>query len=281
MSGGADLILLYDGSFEGLLTAVFDSYSYSPPPQSLDTADIYQPRLGCRYQESHADPQKTARVITGIRRRMGSLGYRKVWQAFLHDGGDKATVIYRYIRLGMREGECVHHMLTHPIVMALDKLVALTGREAGFLTEFIRFSELEGHLYYAEITPEHYTLPLIMPHFAARMNTQPFLIHDKTHGVAGVYDRHNWYLVSTENMTVPELSTNEIAYRRLWKTFYDTIAIKERINPNLRRQLMPKKYWKNMTEMQPDFVLERTLHPARFSPSITAAPGGSLPGAGA
>ncbi len=281
MSGGSDLILLYDGSFEGLLAAVFDSYSYSPPPQNLDTADIYQPRLGCRYQEASADPQKTARVVAGVRRRMGNLGYRKIWQAFLHDGGDKATVIYRYIRLGMREGERVHHMLTHPVVMALDKLVALTGREANFLTEFIRFSELEGHVYYAEITPEHYVLPLVMPHFAARMNTQPFLIHDKTHGVAGVYDRSGWYLISTEGMTVPALSADEVAYRRLWKTFYDTIAVKERINPNLRRQLMPKKYWKNMTEMQPDFVLERAFAAPRPSPTITAPSGEALPDAGA
>ena len=281
MSGGSDLILLYDGSFEGLLAAVFDSYSYSPPPQSLDTADIYQPRLGCRYQEAHADSQKAARVVAGVRRRMGELGYRKIWQAFLHDGGDKATVIYRYIRLGMREGERVHHMLTHPVVMALDKLVALTGREANFLTEFIRFSELEGHVYYSEITPEHYVLPLVMPHFAARMNTQPFLIHDKTHGVAGVYDRSGWYLVSTEDMTVPALSADEVAYRRLWKTFYDTIAIKERINPNLRRQLMPKKYWKNMTEMQPDYVLERAFDAPRPSATLTAPAGESLPGAGA
>ncbi len=281
MPGGSDLILLYDGSFEGLLAAVFDSYSYSPPPQSLDTADIYQPRLGCRYQEAAADPQKTARVIAGVRRCMGNLGYRKIWQAFLHDGGDKATVIYRYIRLGMREGERIHHMLTHPVVMALDKLVALTGREANFLTEFIRFSELEGHVYYAEITPEHYVLPLVMPHFAARMNTQPFLIHDKTHGVAGVYDRSGWYLVSTEDMTVPSLSADEVAYRRLWKTFYDTIAIKERINPNLRRQLMPKKYWKNMTEMQPDFVLERAFATPPPSSTIAAPSGGALPNADA
>lgn len=259
MSGGSDLILLYDGSFEGLLTAVFDSYSFTPPPQSVDTAQVYQPQLGCRYKEVTTDQRKAARVIAGVRREMGTLGYRKIWQAFLHADGDKATAIYRYIRLGMREGERVHRLLTHPAVMAVDKLCALTGREASFLTEFVRFSELEGHLYYAEITPEHMTLPLIMPHFAARMNTHPFLIHDKTHGVAGIYDRHGWYLVSTEGMTVPALSENEVEYRRLWKGFYDAIAIKERINPALRRQLMPKKYWKNITELQPDFVRDPSL----------------------
>lgn len=261
MPDRSTLILLYDGTFEGLLSAVFDSYSFSPPPQSVDVVTCYQPELGCRYKEVATDSRHAARVIEGVRRTMGHLGYRKIWQAFLHADGDKGTVIYRYIRLGMKQGERVHQMLTHPMVLAIDKLCALTGREASFLTEFIRFSEVEGHLYYAEITPEHMVLPLIMPHFAARMNTHPFLIHDKTHATAGVYDRTGWVLVSTEGMTVPALSENELEYRRLWKGFYDAIAIKERINPELRRQLMPKKYWKNITELQPDFVRDPTLLP--------------------
>jgi len=252
MSERSTLILLHDGTLEGVLCAVFDSYSYSPPPQGLDTLSCYQPQLGCRYKEVSTDPRRAARVIAGIRRQMGQLGYRKIWQAFLHNSREKDSVIYRYIRLGMKEGERIHQMLTHPTVLAIDKLCAITGREASYLTEFVRFSEVEGHLYYAEITPAHMTLPLIMPHFVARMNAHPFLIHDKTHGLAGVYDCRNWVLISTENMTIPAFSADERHYRQLWKTFYDTIAIKERINPQLQRQLMPKKYWKNITELQPD-----------------------------
>lgn len=278
MSGRADLILLYDGSFEGLLSAVFASYSCSPPPQALDTAEFFQPRLDCDCREVPTDPRRAARVIAGVRREMGELGYRKIWQAFLYDGavstadgGNKATVLYRYIRLGMRAGKRIHQMLTHPAVMAIDKLCALTGREATFLTEFIRFSELEGHLYYAEITPEHCALPLIMPHFAARMNTLPFLIHDKTHRLAGVYDRQSWVLVSAEDIHIPALSADEEAYRRLWRGFYDAVAIQERRNPALRQKLMPKKYWKNMTEWQPSLSSASPLsHPLSSAPRDAA-----------
>ena len=262
MLDGTDMILLYDGSFEGLLTAVFDSYSFSPPPTALETAAVYQPKLGCRYREVETEPKLAARVIAGVRREMGELGYRKIYQAFLHNDGDKGTVICRYIRLGMKRGMRIHQMLTDPTVLALDKLCSLVGREANFLTEFTRFSEVEGHLYYAEISPEHMVLPLIMPHFTARMGPHPFLIHDLTHGVAGVYDRSGWVIVSTEGMQVPPLSENEQEYRRLWRGFYDAIAIKERINPALRRQLMPKKYWKHLTELQPEGQGGRSLPPA-------------------
>ena len=35
----------------------------------------------------------------------------------------------------------------------------------------------------------------------------------------------------------------------LWLRFYDSIAIDERKNEKLRIQNMPKKYWKNLPEM--------------------------------
>jgi hypothetical protein len=38
--------------------------------------------------------------------------------------------------------------------------------------------------------------------------------------------------------------------QRLWKNFYDTIAIKERFNPKCRMNFMPKRVWANLPEMQ-------------------------------
>lgn len=269
MPDGTALSLLIDDTFEGLLTAVFDSYTLSPTPTNIQSAAGYQPLFGWRYQEVATDAAKAARVIAGVRRQMGQRGYEKIWQGFLHADPARYNIIYRYIRLGMRLGPKLYLRLTDPTVMAMEKLCSLTGREAGLLLEFIRFSKLEGGVYYAEIDPEHAILPLLMPHFADRFNTQPFLIHDKTHALAGVYDRREWYITSTEGLQLPAYSADEQAYRRMWKAFYDTIAIKERANYALRRQHMPKKYWKNITELQPDFVLEKE-RPSAAQPMLSA-----------
>ena len=40
--------------------------------------------------------------------------------------------------------------------------------------------------------------------------------------------------------------------QQAWKRFYDTGAVEARYNPELRRQFMPKRFWKNITEMQED-----------------------------
>jgi len=36
----------------------------------------------------------------------------------------------------------------------------------------------------------------------------------------------------------------------MWKEYFKTIAIKERINPKLHRQHLPVRFWKYMTEKQ-------------------------------
>ena len=41
-----------------------------------------------------------------------------------------------------------------------------------------------------------------------------------------------------------------MAYRKLWRSFYDTIAIEGRYNPKCRLTHMPKRYWNMMTEFQ-------------------------------
>ena len=36
----------------------------------------------------------------------------------------------------------------------------------------------------------------------------------------------------------------------LWKSFFKTVAIKERLNKKCQQNFMPKKYWKNILEME-------------------------------
>lgn len=76
--------------------------------------------------------------------------------------------------------------------------------------------------------------------------------------------------------------------RLLWKRFYDTIAIKERLNPKCRMTQMPQRYWKTMTEFQDEAYFKPRSSPAvcsapgapavRSAPGTPPAPGLSVPG---
>ena len=43
-------------------------------------------------------------------------------------------------------------------------------------------------------------------------------------------------------------SEDEKQLQKLWKLFVDTIAIKERVNPKLQRQMLPLRFRKYMKE---------------------------------
>jgi probable DNA metabolism protein len=46
------------------------------------------------------------------------------------------------------------------------------------------------------------------------------------------------------------MAEDEQLFQKLWKAYFKSLTIKERINPKLQRQHLPKRYWKYLTEKQ-------------------------------
>ena len=92
-------------------------------------------------------------------------------------------------------------------------------------------------------------LPLIMPHFVDRFNIQPFILHDKTHHVAGVFDRKEWVIASAEGLSCRTAAPTSGPGNGCGKRSATPLPSGNRENPAARMNHMPKKYWKNMVEM--------------------------------
>lgn len=259
MPDRSDVVLLYDGSFDGFLSAVFASYLHRPAPLSVESQDGVQQQFGITYLPVETDEAQARRTEEGIRRTMGQDAYETVCKAFWAESPSGSAVLYRYIRLGMRIGKAIVHSLTADCVAEVNALALRLGNEVTHLIQFVRFSRLEGGIYYAAIEPKGFVLPLLMPHFAARYQIQPFLLHDRTHQVVGVFDTHEWVLADASSLRLPGFAEGETAWRRLWKAFYESIAIKERQNLRLQMQHVPLRYRNGMTEILPDYAQEFAL----------------------
>lgn len=267
MPDGSAIAYLYDGTFEGLMTAVFEAFAHRPMPAAIEEIHGYQPQFGQRSVEIAAEAVKAGRVVEGIRRIMGPEDYEQIWLAFLSEQRERGNWIYAYIRLGMEKGRRIHSMLTDERVAVVRKWSGLVSLESHHLLQFVRFSKREGGVYYSRIQPEYDVTALLMPHFAQRFHIQPFIIHDKTRNRFGVFDTREWYLTDAAEITLPAGAREEQDYQQLWKTFYHTVAIKERTNPRCQMQFMPKKYWKEITEMRDIPNREHTV----FAPETDAA----------
>lgn len=244
------LAYLYDGSWDGLLSAVFCAFETRQWPALVAPAENAQLAFGQHPVHIPSEGGKARRVERGIVRHIGAPALDKVWTAFLSGDPDKSMAIYRYICTGIEKGRSIYRDLAHDDVLAIDNLYRRTTHEAHKLQGFTRFSLMENGVYFGRITPCNSVLPLIMPFFADRFSDQPLLLFDATHSLAGVYDLKEWYLVETAGLNLPPLAAEELPCRKLWRLFYHAISIAERENPRLRRSNMPKRYWGNMTEMR-------------------------------
>ena len=54
-----------------------------------------------------------------------------------------------------------------------------------------------------------------------------------------------------ENFQAGAPDERERQYRRLWRAFFETVAIRERTNPRCQNTHLPKRYRAMMTEFQP------------------------------
>ena len=95
-----------------------------------------------------------------------------------------------------------------------------------------------------------YIIEKIANHFIARLPNQNFIIHDKNRNIAMLYNQKNSCIIEVpKDFKISKISEKELDFQSLWKTFFNTIVIKERKNPKLQMQYMPKKYWQDLVEM--------------------------------
>ena len=251
MSERTAVIYIYDGSFDGFLSAVFEAYEQKLPVSAIGAGNGIQPGFGDVIKEVATCSEKARRVEKGILSKIGGMAHHNIWTCFWSGQPDKDIILYRYIRAGFELGRKVYSHLTHPDVIQVVYIYRNVTWEAQHMRGFLRFSLMENGVYYAKIEPKNNLVPLLMPHFAERYHDMPFLIHDPNYRMVGVYDLSGWYLVEGEDITLPETGEGEDEFRRMWKMFCETIAVEGRTNPRQQMNMMPKRFWKNLTEMQP------------------------------
>jgi len=239
-------VYAYDGSFEGLLCCVFESYAGNElPADVLADSDAFPLLLPIKRIDT--SPERAERVRRSIPKKMGYPAWHFIRSAFLTCHPQKELMILRFLRLGFRVGPSVMRHLTDDTVHKLSAAVRHLEHEAHLLKGFIRFSETGGALT-AVIEPKNVVLPLIARHFCERYPGERFLIYDRTHGMALIHQNGSVNICDVDVFEQPAPDAEELRFRELWRMFYRTIEIKERHNPRCRMTHMPKRYWNCMTE---------------------------------
>ncbi len=246
MEAKQNIMLLYDKSFLGLLSAIWYVLEQKINPSAISFKEQLFPFF--KEISIKTDEKKATRLINALDKRIFSGISSKIKLIFLSDREDKELLILEYIRFGLKNGKKTEKMIACEPVLSAEKTVKSVLNEAHRIKGFLRFSEHSGILA-AECEPNASVLPLVANHFSNRYHKERFIIYDKKHETVLISDEGKISFFETENFSFPTASPEEKAYRILWKEFYDTVCIEERKNEKCRITHLPKRFWGNLTEM--------------------------------
>ena len=240
---------LYDGTFEGFLSCVYAHY-YIEKADGIYRNGAYQPSLLTEAREIDSDKYKALKVYRAIERKISSYDLQRIYKVFMSDVSDKENMLLDYIVFGFKNGPKIRLLHGNPIVFAVQQIEKKVNHEVHRLCGLIRFTELRGGVLYSPIEPDHDVCEFLAGHFCDRFRNEPFIIHDKKRSKALIASGGEFYISEFSSKALPAFSENESEYQKLWKKYFDTIAIKERTNPGCQKNFMPVRYWKNLTEMK-------------------------------
>lgn len=250
-------VFIYDQSFEGLLTVVFEAFQRRAFPDRLLGPDDPPPLLAEEVVTVTTNPNQAARVWAGLEKKLSRLALTQVMAGWLTEEATGAELVVRYLRAvftGTRETD-----FAHPDVLALQQLGRAVAHETERLRQFIRFQKTADGVYFAAVSPIYNVLPLALPHFRDRFADQKWVLYDLRRGFGFYYDRETITEIdffrpvdpASGQLAASELAEGEAALQEAWRTYFQAVSIEERANPRLQRQFMPKRFWPLLTEMQP------------------------------
>ena len=255
-------VYVFDGTMDGLLTAVFDAYALKEQPEELLKSGDALPLFCDHTYQVTTDEEKAQRVWTGLEKKLEREALKLISVSWLSELPELSTPLFHYIYKVFQQGD-ISRNFADPDVLSVTNIARKVLHEQLRMKQFIRFQKAKDGTYLAVVSPDHNVLPIITDHFSDRFNDQPWLIYDAHRHYGFYYDGHaapiritfeNEFAVpfSLENGKLNEdiLSSDDQLLQDLWRTYFKAICIKERMNPRKQLKDMPRRYWKYMTEKQ-------------------------------
>ncbi|MBB5635702.1 putative DNA metabolism protein [Pedobacter cryoconitis] len=251
---------VFDGSFEGLLCAVFNWFERKPGLVKLQTAAAFQPDAFTPCLHIVNEREKADRVWKGLQAHLSKSSIRKFYCTYLSELDEGYTSLFEFACYLFTAGAEIEKNYGNPHVLALSQIAKKVEREKHRMEAFIRFQQNADGVYYCGIDPDFNVLPLIVKHFKDRYADQQWIIYDIKRDYGLFYDLEKVEEIQIDfkqqpgmkGISNPVLAEKESLYAVLWKDYFKSTNIQARKNTKLHVQHVPKRYWKYLTEKQAD-----------------------------
>ncbi|NEW81241.1 MAG: DNA metabolism protein [Mariniphaga sp.] len=251
------MLLVYDGTFEGFLTVVFECYSRKLEPTNICAEKNLQETLFIGKEYIRTETSHSDRVWIGLQQKLSPELKQLPYSAFLSGEAGIEMALLNFIRMAFASPVHIEGNFGDMDVLMVRKAARRVMQEARRMLQFIRFQRTLDDIYFAPISPDYDVIAMTLKHLKARFADQLWLVYDLKRDYGFFYN-----LKSVEEVTLNEKSFNtssgavplnllqeeEAVYQSMWKGYCQNITIHERLNPKLQKQHMPIRYWKFLPE---------------------------------
>ena len=242
------MILLYDGTFEGFLSLVYEVYYKKLKPtkiyKTLPNEILFEETL-----EINSSKESGIKVLNAIKTKFPKEILEKILNIFMCDSKEFEMALLEYIVIGFKDSKQLYN-INNSCVFYLNNLEKELFRVTHKLTGFIRFEELEDKTLYAKIESKFNVVYFLGRHFLKRFNNQNFIIHDINRKLAFLKIENDYSIKEVTFFDEPNYSSNEQKFQKLWKSFFSGVTINERTNLKLQTQMVPLLYRTYMSEFK-------------------------------
>jgi len=240
------MILVYDKTFEGFLSLVYEVY-YSKlkiedikkqMPQTLFLDDIIK---------IDYDEKKSLKVLEALKQKFKKQHFETILNIFMCDENDFELDLLNFITLGFKDQKQLDNINNSCVfnIQNLQKELFMVNHK---MTGFLRFEELEDGTLYAKLDTRFNLVYFLGKHFLKRFNNQKYIIHDIKRQLAFIKNDSFLGVQNISSFDVPILSKDEQKFKKLWKVFFDSVSISSRENKKLQQQFVPLIYRTFMSE---------------------------------
>lgn len=252
------LTYVYDGSMEGMFTALYEGLFAMEEIESIVSRERYIPSLFSTEEIIETDPKKAKKLKHVLQSRLSKQAFMNIIYCYLSESGMEEMLL-SYIKMALAVRRNIDGNFANETVAKITKTAKKVAYEVCRFHGFVRFRRVYDDLYYAPIEPDYNILALLTPHFIARFPNQQWFIHDRRRKLGAYYNGKECQIVtfvelteeleaSLHGITTGVEGEEEIFYKKLWNEYFKSIAIEERKNRRLQRQHMPARYWGNLVE---------------------------------
>src|SRR5690606_21415898 len=115
--------LIYDGSFDGFLTCVFEAFQYKQKQVEFQKENSVQHDMFSDGTYFITDATKTNRVWKGLSKKLSSHGVRQIYYAFLSEIEGIESLLFDYILKVFSTDKHIETDYSDPTILKISKIV--------------------------------------------------------------------------------------------------------------------------------------------------------------